>query len=36
VGLDLSKPAGREVLLRLLEGADVLVENFRLLAVLGG
>ena len=29
VGLDLSKPAGREVLLRLLEGADVLVENFK-------
>ena len=29
VGLDLSKPEGREVLLRLLEGADVLVENFK-------
>jgi crotonobetainyl-CoA:carnitine CoA-transferase CaiB-like acyl-CoA transferase len=29
VGLDLRKPAGREVLLRLLEGADVLVENFK-------
>jgi formyl-CoA transferase len=29
LALDLSKPAGREVLLRLLEGADVLVENFR-------
>ena len=29
VGLDLSKPAGKEVLLRLLEGADVLVENFK-------
>jgi formyl-CoA transferase len=29
VGLDLSKPAGRGVLLRLLEGADVLVENFK-------
>ena len=29
VGLDLAKPAGREVLLRLLEGADVLVENFK-------
>ncbi|MBB5690570.1 CoA transferase [Roseomonas alkaliterrae] len=29
VGLDLSKQAGREVLLRLLEGADVLVENFK-------
>ena len=29
VGLDLSKPAGREVLLRLLDGADVLVENFK-------
>src|SRR5260370_10312493 len=27
VGLDLSKPAGREVLMRLLEDADVLVEN---------
>ena len=29
VGLDLSKPAGRQVLLRLLEDADVLVENFK-------
>jgi formyl-CoA transferase len=29
VGLDLAKPAGRQVLLRLLEGADVLVENFK-------
>ena len=29
VGLDLSKPAGREVLLRLLDGADILVENFK-------
>ena len=29
VGLDLSKPEGREVLLRLLDGADVLVENFK-------
>src|SRR3954447_16869759 len=29
VGLDLAKPAGREVLLRLLDGADVLVENFK-------
>ena len=29
VGLDLSKPEGRQVLLRLLEGADVLVENFK-------
>jgi formyl-CoA transferase len=29
VGLDLSKPAGRQVLLRLLEGADVLIENFK-------
>ncbi|MFZ1991251.1 MAG: CoA transferase [Alphaproteobacteria bacterium] len=29
LALDLSKPAGRAILLRLLEGADVLVENFR-------
>ena len=29
IGLDLSKPAGREVLLRFLEGADLLVENFK-------
>jgi crotonobetainyl-CoA:carnitine CoA-transferase CaiB-like acyl-CoA transferase len=29
VGLDLSKEEGREVLLRLLEGADVLIENFK-------
>jgi crotonobetainyl-CoA:carnitine CoA-transferase CaiB-like acyl-CoA transferase len=29
IALDLSLPAGREVLLRLLEGADVLVENFK-------
>ena len=29
LGLDLSKPAGRTVLLRLLEDADVLVENFK-------
>jgi len=29
VGLDLSQAAGRDVLLRLLEGADVLVENFK-------
>ncbi|MCX8133429.1 MAG: CoA transferase [Roseococcus sp.] len=29
VGLDLSRPEGREVLLRLLEGADVLIENFK-------
>ncbi|MDB5316053.1 MAG: putative CoA-transferase [Rhodospirillales bacterium] len=29
MGLDLGKPAGREVLLRLLEGADILVENFK-------
>ncbi|HZH46830.1 MAG TPA: CaiB/BaiF CoA-transferase family protein [Roseococcus sp.] len=29
VGLDLSRDEGREVLLRLLEGADVLVENFK-------
>ncbi len=29
VGLDLSKPEGKAVLLRLLEGADVLIENFK-------
>jgi formyl-CoA transferase len=29
VGLDLSKPEGRAVVLRLLEGADVLIENFK-------
>ncbi len=29
VGLDLAQPEGREVLLRLLDGADVLVENFK-------
>jgi crotonobetainyl-CoA:carnitine CoA-transferase CaiB-like acyl-CoA transferase len=29
VGLDIGKPEGRAVLLRLLEGADVLVENFK-------
>jgi crotonobetainyl-CoA:carnitine CoA-transferase CaiB-like acyl-CoA transferase len=29
LGLDLGKPEGRAVLLRLLEGADVLVENFK-------
>jgi crotonobetainyl-CoA:carnitine CoA-transferase CaiB-like acyl-CoA transferase len=29
VGLDLGKPEGRQVLLRLLEEADVLVENFK-------
>ncbi len=29
VALDLSRAEGREVLLRLLEGADILVENFR-------
>jgi formyl-CoA transferase len=29
VGLDLAKPEGKEVLLRLLEGADVLIENFK-------
>lgn len=29
VGLDLSKPEGKAVLLRLLEDADVLIENFK-------
>ncbi len=29
IGLDLSKPEGKQVLLRLLEGADVLIENFK-------
>jgi crotonobetainyl-CoA:carnitine CoA-transferase CaiB-like acyl-CoA transferase len=29
IGLDISQPAGKAVLLRLLEGADVLVENFK-------
>ncbi len=29
MGLDLSKPEGRDVLLRMLEGADVLIENFK-------
>ncbi|HTW69438.1 MAG TPA: CaiB/BaiF CoA-transferase family protein [Acetobacteraceae bacterium] len=29
ISLDLGKPAGKEVLLRLLEGADVLTENFK-------
>jgi formyl-CoA transferase len=29
VGLDLGKAEGREVLLKLLEGADVLIENFK-------
>ncbi|MBU6496947.1 MAG: CoA transferase [Rhodospirillales bacterium] len=29
IGLDLARPEGRAVLLRLLEGADVLVENFK-------
>ncbi len=28
IGLDLSRPEGRAVLVRLIEGADVLVENF--------
>jgi formyl-CoA transferase len=29
VGLDLAKPEGREVLMKLIEGADVLIENFK-------
>jgi len=29
IGLDLGKPEGKAVLLRLLEGADVLIENFK-------
>src|SRR6201997_2099881 len=29
IGLDLSKPDGKAVLLRLLEDADVLIENFK-------
>jgi formyl-CoA transferase len=29
IALDLSKPEGRDVLLRLLEGADVLIDNFK-------
>ena len=29
VGIDLTKPAGREVLFKLLEGADVLFKNFK-------
>jgi crotonobetainyl-CoA:carnitine CoA-transferase CaiB-like acyl-CoA transferase len=29
LGLDLAKPAGREVLLRLLERADALIENYK-------
>ena len=29
VALDLAKPEGREVLMRLLEGADVLIHNFK-------
>ena len=29
MGLDLSKPEGREVLMRLLENADVLLENYK-------
>jgi formyl-CoA transferase len=29
ISLDLSKPAGRDVLLKLLEDADVLIENFK-------
>lgn len=29
IALDLARPEGREVLLRLLDGADVLIENFK-------
>ncbi len=29
IALDIGKPAGRAVLLRLLEGADILIENFK-------
>ena len=29
IGLDLAQPTGRQVLLRLLEGADALIENFK-------
>jgi CoA:oxalate CoA-transferase len=29
IALDLSKPAGREIALRLIDGADILVESFR-------
>ena len=29
MGLDLSQPTGRDVLLRLLDGADVLIENYK-------
>ena len=29
IALDLSKEEGREILLRLLEGADVLIENYK-------
>ena len=29
MGLDLTQPEGREVLLRLLKDADVLIENFK-------
>src|ERR1041385_8859013 len=29
IALDFSKPAGKEVLLRLLQDADVLIENFK-------
>lgn len=29
IGLDLASPGGREVLMKMLEGADVLIENFK-------